>query len=386
MVRLSDILKKRILDSRSSEKAKPEEKKEPAKEEPIEATPSPQTPAIEVAKAMTPQESHEIPKPQDMQIAKAMKELRPDIERSKTLYSKGVHLIEDLLRAATEKKPIELQAIKDLVEEFVNGLVLQDKVLFSLFHEDYPPKDYLYNHMVNVMIMSLEVGLGLGYNKSQLDELGLAAFLHDIGMIKVNDIARQPRALSEEEFNQIKEHPVYGASILSQFKNFPQAIVYAVQEEHERFNGKGYPNGIKDGDISEYARIIATVDVYEALTHDRVYRKRYTLHEGIKEMLSSGSVLFDTRLLKILVDRVGIYPIGSWVELNTNEIGKVITINDELPLRPVVSVIFDSTGSRLEEPRVVNLVKQFNIFIKRPLSDEEVLEKVKEEVKDEESQ
>jgi HD-GYP domain-containing protein (c-di-GMP phosphodiesterase class II) len=378
MVRLSDILKKKILDSRSSEKANPEEKKELAKEEPVKATPSPQAPDIQVARAMTPQESHEIPKPQDMQIAEAMKELRPDIERSKTLYSKGVHFIKDLLRAATEKKPIELQAIKDLVEEFVNGLVLQDKVLFSLFHEDYPPEDYLYNHMVNVMIMSIEVGLGLGYNKSQLDELGLAAFLHDIGMIKVNDIARQPRVLSEQEFNQIKEHPAYGVSILSQIKNFPQAIVYAVQEEHERFNGKGYPKGVKDGDISEYARIIATVDVYEALTHGRVYRKKYTPHEGIKDMLSSGSVLFDTRLLKILVDRVGIYPIGSWVELNTDEIGKVITINDELPLRPVVNILFDNGRNRLEDPRVVDLAKQFNIFIKRPLSDEDILRKIKE--------
>lgn len=359
------------------EKAKPEEKKEPPKEEPIKAPlPPSESQPIEVAKAMTPQESQEKQKPQDMQIAKAMKEIVPDIERSKALYSKGVGLVKELLRNAAEKRLIELQAIikesKELVGEVVNWLILGDKTLYTFFYEDYSPDDYLCNHMVNVMSMSIGAGLKLGYNKSQLDELGLAAFLHDIGMVEVEDIALQPRLLTEEEFNQIKKHPVYGVDLLSQLKALSQAIVYAVREVHERFKGQGYPEGLKDDQISEFARIIGTVDVYEALTHNRVYRKSYLPHEAIKEMLSSGNLLFDTRVLKVLVDQVGIYPIGSWVELNTNEIGKVININDKLPLRPVVNLLFDSARKRLEDPRVVDLAKQFNLSIKNPLSDEEV--------------
>jgi HD-GYP domain-containing protein (c-di-GMP phosphodiesterase class II) len=354
-----------MKDSQAPEKAKTEEKKE-------------QTPPLQLSKVMTPKESEGTQKPQDMQIAKAMKELAPDIERAKTLYAKGVQLVKGLLVSAAEKKPIDLAAIKDLVEEVVNFIVLGDKLLFTFFYDDYLPEDYLYNHMVNAMLMSIEVGLGLGYNKSQLAELGLAAFLHDMGMVAVRDIVSLPRSLTEEEFIQIKEHPAYGAGILSQIKNFPLAIVYAVQEEHERINGRGYPKGIKDGQINEYSRVLATVDVYEALTHSRAYRVKYSPHEAIKDMLSSGDSLFDARILKILINQVGIYPIGSWVELSTNEIGKVINVNDSSPLRPVVNIIFDSAGKRSEDPRVVDLTKQFNLFIKKPLSDKEVSHLTKE--------
>jgi len=324
-------------------------------------------------------------KPSQMQIAKVMKELQPNIERSNALRLMGIQLVKELLRNVAERKPIELQSIKDLVGEVINYFILQDKTLLSLFYEDYSPQDYLYHHLVNAMIMSVAVGLGLGYNKSQLAELGLAALLHDIGMVTVKDIALQPRRLTEEEYNKIKEHPVYGATVLSGVKDFPKAIVNAIQEQHERINGGGYPKGLKEAEITEYARIIAAVDVYEAFTHTRAYRGKYPPHEVIKDILSSGSSLFDNRILKVLIDKIGVYPVSSWVELNTNEIGRVITTNDEFPLRPVVNIFFDGGGNRLKEPRVVDLSKQYNLFVKGPLSDEEVLRKIKEEVKNEES-
>lgn len=366
MVRISDILKKKIQAS----------------------TPTSETEPTSPSQVIPTKESTPQPRPQklpEMQIAKVMKELKPDIGRSNALYSQAVQLGNELLRSVAEEKPIGLQAIKDLVGEVINCLVLGDKTLVNLFYQDYSAEDYLSNHMVNAMVMSVDVGLGLGYNKSQLAELGLAAFLHDIGMVVVKDIALQPRRLSKEEYNKIKEHPVYGATIFSKLKDFPLGIIHAIQEAHERINGGGYPKGLKDQEITEYARIIAIVDIYEALTHSRTYRKKYLPHEAIKEILTNSSSLFDHAILKILINRVGIYPIGSWVELNTNEIGKVITTYDEFPLRPVVNLIFDTTGNRLDEARAINLEKQFNLFIKRPLSDEEVLRKIKEEVKDEES-
>lgn len=351
MVRFSDIFKKKI--------------------QPVSSSSAP----VISQKELVPEVAKE--KPPGMQIAKVMKETQTDVERSKTLYSKGIQLAKEILDNARDKKPIDLTNIKDLVTSMVDSIVLGDKGLLNLFYE-YTPENYLYSHMVNVLIMSVEVGLGLGYNKSKLNELGLASFLHDVGMIKVEKITSQPRGLSDEEYSQIREHPLYGAEVLSKIKDIPEAVIYVVKEEHERMNGQGYPQGIKDGQISEYARIIGTVDVYEALTHNRAYRKKYPPHGAIKEILTAHSALFDPAILRVLISQVGIYPIGSWVELNTNEIGKVVATNDELPLRPVVSLIFDSASRRLEEPRPVNLVNQFNLFVKRPLTDEEVLKKTKE--------
>lgn len=365
MVRISDILKKKMRDS------------------PVSREPDP-PPSVEIAKAISQNKETSTEKSPEMQIAKAMKESQPKKEYSKNLYISGIQLAKDVLNSAKEAKPIDLIAIKGFVASIVDSLVLGDKELLNLFYEHHPD-NYIYSHIVNVLIMSVDLGLGLGYNKSKLNELGLAAFLHDIGMIKVEEIALQPRSLSEEEYNQIKEHPLYGTEILSKIKDLSSAVIYAAKEDHERWNGEGYPLGVKDGEISEYARIIATIDVYEALTHSRTYRKKYLPHEAIKDILTTDSALFDPIILRILISRIGIYPIGSWVELNTNEIGKVITTNDEYPLKPIVNVIFDNAGNRLEQPCAVNLAKQFNFFIKRPLTDEEVLRKIKEEVRDEES-
>lgn len=383
MIRMSDILKRRIYSPGDSLEPKPKAEKEPVEEKPkaekkpVEekppALPTPKkTSSIQFTKMMAKEDSQK-QKPQDMQIVKAVKGLQRDVGCARALYSKGIQLVKKTLESVTGKRPIEVQPIKDLVGEFVSRLVLGDKALFALFYENYPPKDYLCNHMINVMIISVEVGLGLGYNKSQLDELALAAFLHDIGMTAVKDITSQPRSLTEEEYNRIKKHPVYGAEVISQLKDLPQEIVYAIQEHHERVNGTGYSKGIDGRKITEYALIIGTVDVYEALTHRRVYREKHLPHEAIKNIFSSGSSSFDARILKVLISRVGIYPVSSYVELNTKEIGKVIAVNDEFPLRPVVNLIFDSTKNRLKDPRVVDLSKQVNLFVKKPLSDEGIL-------------
>ncbi len=167
--------------------------------------------------------------------------------------------------------------------------------------------------------------------------------------------------------------------ILSKIKDIPEPVIYVAREEHERENGSGYPNGIKNGEISEYARIVAIVDVYEALTHNRSYRKKFSPHEAIKELIAKDS-LFDPAILKVLIKKVGVYPISSLVELNSNEIGMVTMNNEGFPLRPVLQVLFDAKRNHLRNSRCVNLAKQFNLFIKKAINDEELAGEIKEPI------
>lgn len=313
-----------------------------------------------------------------MQISLAMKEFEPDMGHSKELYAKALKLAQELLKKAQARQSIAFKEIKALSDEFVNYLLLGDKTLLNLFYDNYDPQEYLPQHMVNVMIMSISLGLGLRYNRSKVDELSLGAFLNDIGMSEYLNLALQPKQLSEGEYNQIKNHASGGAMIISSIKELPEAVTQAVKDCHERFDGKGYPRGIKNGEISEYARIIAIADVYESLVHSRTYRKKRLPHEVIKEMLSSGSGSFDGRALKAFINLIGIYPAGSYVELNSAEIAKAISSNDNFPLRPMVHIIFDSNRKRLNEPRLINLAKQFNLYIKNQLSDEDVAKLTKE--------
>lgn len=362
MVRISDILKR---VGQKPESKKPEE--EPAKEAPQAYTPKTTeeegAEGIQVSKAMRHKEGISEDE-QKMQIAQAMRQTQPSPEESQLIYNQGLELAKIILNKAKTSEPIELSPIYSLIENIVDRSVLGDKELLSLI-ASFTSEDYLIAHSLNVAILSIDVGLGKGYNKSRLNELGLAAFLHDIGMINVMDIAQQPRRLSKEEYDKIKEHPFFGAELLSKIKDINQSVIYVTKEHHERFMGGGYPMRLSNGQINEYSQIVGLCDVYEALTHPRSYREAKNNHEAIKEILSLDAKEFDTKNIKILIKRLGLFPVGSWVELNSGEIGKVVSSNEEFPLRPVVNVIFGMDRQKYPEVKSINLNKQHSIYIRR---------------------
>jgi len=371
MVRISDIFKKTAGGAQQyPPETRPKEgplKKKPQLENNGLAS-NGQSHSLE----LKPEIPHSLP---DIQSKEVKNETSADRARCKNLYLMGIQLIKEVFLDIEQLKPINLVQIEQWVNDIANCFMSGGTELLNLFY-GYTSENYLYDHMVNTATMSIEVGLGLGYNKSQLNELGLAAFLHDIGMIKVGKLGMEARRLSEEEYNQIKEHPLYGVKILSKIKDIPEAVIYAAKEAHERQDGSGYPNGLKNGEISEYSKIIAIVDVYEALTHTRPYRKKFSPHEAIKELIAKRS-LSDPLILNVLIKKVGVYPISSWVELNSNEIGKVVMDNEGFPLRPVIQVLFDTKRHRLKNSHCINLAEQFNLFIKRAVSEEELAGEIK---------
>ena len=133
----------------------------------------------------------------------------------------------------------------------------------------------------------------------------------------------------------------------------------------------GY-NGLKADQVHEYARIISLVDVYEALTHPRAYRKEFMPYSAMKMVIDSSGTLFESSLAKALVEELSIYPVGSLVRLNTNEAGRVVATNKGFPIRPKVEVLFDVDGEKLKEPKTINLVSQPSLYIKEPLSEAEL--------------
>jgi len=370
MVRISDILKKKLqIGQPSQEQAKEEipKEKEAVKSESAAMAP------MQVSKAMAQKETPEEPKEEQMQLARAMKEMEPDVEAASSIYGNGIQLVGELINDITAKQPVVLTPIKELLDGITNFFVLKGRSLLTLFYNDYPPKEYLGAHILNVTLLTMALGLELKYNKSQLNELGLAAFLHDIGMTKIQEIALKVGLLAKEDYERIKEHPLYGIEIAKTIKDIPEAVVRAIGEQHERMDGNGYPKKLKNGEIHEYARIIATVDAYEALCHSRVYRNKFPSYEAIRELITSDKTsAFDPAILKSLIEYIGIYPICSYVELNTGEIGMVINADSNLPLRPVVNIIFDANRKRLATPKLINLAKHLNVFVKKPVSDKDL--------------
>lgn len=238
---------------------------------------------------------------------------------------------------------------------------------FQFFFAEYPDaRDYLCYHAVNVCLFAVEFGLELRYDPAVIADLAKAAFLHDVGMAPMAAVFMKPSQLTAGEIGEIRSHPQKGLEAVTAAGVSSQGVQETVMQEHERYDGSGYPKGLKADGISEFAQVVGLVDVYEALIHARPYRPRYSPAAAVNVILNAKH-LFSPRMIKLLIKRVGIFPAGTRVRLNTKETGVVIKANPFSPLRPVVNVIADANGNVLKVPREIDLCKNYLIHIEENL-------------------
>jgi HD-GYP domain-containing protein (c-di-GMP phosphodiesterase class II) len=200
-------------------------------------------------------------------------------------------------------------------------------------------EDYALDNALHVAVLGTKVGMGLRYSQDELERLALAGLLHDLGMwtLPVSLIEKR-EALSEEERDILRTHPERGRRILAGQGGVFEWVSTINAQEHERWDGSGYPCRLKDKQIAEPAQIIGMVDTVDAMVTMRPYRKRLTPHQVIRELLLHAKTTFSLRVLKGLGDQITLYPIGSQVRLNTGESGTVTKVNSRYPLRPVVTI------------------------------------------------
>jgi len=285
-------------------------------------------------------------------------------KEARIIYDELLAKAKDIYQTNFSYKPGLAKEINSLITKLTSSLSNDQKGFLRIFLHDYPSgQEYLCFHVVNTCVISLIIGISLGYDSTRLSELGTAAFLHDVGIIKYLDLIYKKKILHEEEYAKIKKHPKTSLEILKSAQGeIAQDIIDAIMQEHERLDGSGYPQGLKDKQISELAQIIGLADLYEAMVHQRPYRNKFSPLETVKLILNNKSA-FDCRIIKILIEKIGIFPIGVLVRLNTQEIGTVIKENPRLPLRPVVNVFYDAAGKQLKDHKLIDLSVNPMIFI-----------------------
>jgi HD-GYP domain-containing protein (c-di-GMP phosphodiesterase class II) len=356
MFNISDILKKQKDDKAKS--VAPEQ----AEIKKTEESPPPQPPAVTVLKPKQDSGMHiSSAFGQDLQkihLTNASGLYSAALAQSRLIYNPTVKYSKEIF-----------DDLKVIIESIVDMLRGENKEIVKLCLSDYSDmKDYLFYHVANVCIIALEIGLGLGYERDRLVELGMSAFLHDIGIIKFINLINKNKSLTREEFDKIKQHPKVGFEILNNIKDskLPNTVLDVVLKEHERLDGSGYPNGIKGSQVDELVQIVGLSDTYEAKIHHRPYRRRYTPLETMKE-ISALKNSFTFTLIKVLIERLGIFPVGTLVSLNTKEAGIVIKGNASSPLRPVVDIIYDAAGKELPEPKRIDLSRNPVVYIEECL-------------------
>ncbi len=216
--------------------------------------------------------------------------------------------------------------------------------------------EYNYIQPTKVAAMTMVIGKSLGYSMMKLAPLGLASQLMNIGYILLPDgILDKPGSLSAEEHAEIHKHPEYGAKLLKDTGRVGDDVVETVLQHHERWDGSGYPNGLKGKDISVPARLIAIADSYYALVSRRPHRQEMLPHEAIEFIMAFAGDLFDPDLAQMFARQVPIYPSGITVKLNTKEVGIVSSANIGQVGRPKIRIIYDEASQAVKTPYDLDL-------------------------------
>ncbi len=289
-----------------------------------------------------------------------------DIYLTARTYMEGVR---DSIKNHT---PIELEPAIALIDKIANSpeLLLNIHPLTLKFGNE---GDYDIFQPVHTMIYALRLGLRLKYPVPKLIELGVATLLQNIGMFMVPDsILNKSGNLTDAEIGMIKKHPEMCREVLLPYEKDYPWLIQTIQQHHERENGKGYPRGLKGDEICEYAKIIGICDSYEAMTHNRPHKKALMQFDSVRQLIESKERLFPPQILKVFLEEMSLYPIGSYVKLNNGAIGRVCRTNRSLPMKPVITLIFDGLGKKAETGEEIDMAQNYVLNVVDVVAEEDL--------------
>ncbi|MCB2290387.1 HD-GYP domain-containing protein [Clostridium sp. CS001] len=300
-------------------------------------------------------------KPELRQTAiKAIKETFYSFEKY-SQYSSSASFNE---KKFAKEKQSYFESIGSIAKDIIDEIISKKNVMINLV--DIKSLDnYTYQHSVNVAVISLVLGVQLQLNQNELYTLCMGALIHDIGKVLIpKDIALKPGPLTDEEFRIMKMHTTKGYDYLKGCLEISAPSRIIALQHHEKVNGTGYPDNLKDISINRFARIVAIADVYDALTSDRPYRKAMSPNDAVEYIFSHGDTQFDFEMVKVFAKAVVPYPPGTLVRLNTGEIAVVTDVFPNLALRPQVKVIKKGLANNSKEVGTnVSLIKHLGIVI-----------------------
>lgn len=286
-------------------------------------------------------------------------------------YGQAVEAVRAAIRAPDSGEHRLMTDAQGAAKSVAESLTRGERILVHVFDRNQPFD--LANHCANVSVLCVKIGQGLSYSSEELEKLAFVGLVHDLGMCRIpTELLMKEGTLDSNEAELIKTHPDHGKEIICSFGEEFEWVSDIVRQEHERENGTGYPLGIVGTEIHEFAKIIAVADIFEAFSHPRAFRKTFVSNEALQKVIDMRGKFCSARIIKALMNQITMFPLGSYVQLNTGEIGTVVGVNRTNVLSPSVRIVYGSDGARLSRPRVVSLNDTPSIFVVRPLAEEDL--------------
>ncbi|MCQ2029703.1 HD-GYP domain-containing protein [Stutzerimonas zhaodongensis] len=271
-----------------------------------------------------------------------------EVQEAREAYRSSTLVLDQVLLDVQQGRAIDTKACQALVKRNLESMLRNESAMLWLTR--LKSQDlYTSLHCLSVSILSMGFGTHLGLSDDKIETLGIAGLLHDVGKMKIDPtVLNKPGKLTEEEFRHIKLHPTFGYEALRGQDDIPAAAVQAAHGHHERLDGKGYPLGLDDYQIPFTTRVITIVDAFDAITSHRSYDNARPIQAAYDVLRSSAGQQFDDALVQEFIRWLGVFPVGTLVELHTGEVGLVLEKHPQLHLRPKVVVLRDANKNPCE--------------------------------------
>jgi HD-GYP domain-containing protein (c-di-GMP phosphodiesterase class II) len=299
------------------------------------------------------------------------KSFEEELASAKKIESDARIAIRAALENVRNKKNIDLDLARKIVTNMVDSVLRNPDALVCL-SQLKELSEYTALHSIRCTIIGLAFGRHLVLPRDDLIELGMGMLLHDVGMAMLPpEILEKRGGLDTKEFKIMESHIAWGLRILEESGGVSNIVKEITAQHHERWDGTGYPSHINEDQITLYGSIGAIVDVYDAVTSERTYGEPMSAEDALKKMYEWRDKDFSGELIEEFIRCMGIFPIGSLVELSTGAIGVVVTINRSRRLKPKIALVLTADKLDIGHKSIIDLAAkllgQDDVKIKRVL-------------------